>query len=113
MIFLDANSFYWYLGREKLPMDASVPIHDIKKLNAFLDNCNEKAVPASVLMEMITFFKDSPDAVRKIISFIMDKNFQIYSNISEHRFSQQELEFVMLTADSELKNMHIVFWMKR
>lgn len=25
------------------------------------------------------------------------------SNISEHRFSQQELEFVMLTADSELK----------
>lgn len=103
MIFLDANSFYWYLGRDELPMDTSVPIHDIRKLNDFLDNCNDKSVPASVLMEMITFFKDSPDAIRKIVSFIMDKNIRIYSNISEHIFSQQELEFILLTVDSELK----------
>lgn len=35
MIYLDANAFYWYLGREKLPMKNSIPKLDVEKLRDF------------------------------------------------------------------------------
>ena len=31
MIFLDANAFYWYLGREKIFSQPSTPKHDVRK----------------------------------------------------------------------------------
>ena len=56
MIFLDANAFYWYFGREKLFAQPSTPKHDVEKLNGFLDGRTDKRIPASVFMEIIVHF---------------------------------------------------------
>lgn len=104
MIYLDANAFYWYLGREKLAMQLSVPKHDVEKLRNYLDSRNDKSIPASVFMEMIVHFRDNPEAIRKIIEFREVKELRIYNNLRGYCFTPDELTVLHMTkCDSVLK----------
>ena len=91
MIFLDANAFYWYLGREKIFKQTSTPKLDVEKLRFYLDGIIEKSIPASVFMEMLVHFRDNPDAMVRIIKFREQKNIQIFNNHPQCCFTPDEL----------------------
>ena len=97
MIFLDANAFYWYYGREKLFAKPSTPRHDVEKLNRFLDARTDKRIPASVFMEIIVHFRDDPDKLKKLIQFREDKNIMVYNNFCDHCFTPDELTILHLS----------------
>lgn len=96
MIYLDANAFYWYLGRENLPMGSSVPKHDVEKLREFLDARSDKSIPASAFIEMIVHFRDHPDAIKKIISFREKKHIVVFNNLREYCFTPDKLTMLQL-----------------
>lgn len=102
MIFLDANAFYWYLGREKLFVQVSVPKHDVVKLNRFLDSRSDKSIPASAFMEMIVHFRDNPDAIMEIIKFREEKGIRVFNNFREYCFTSEELTALHVTEHSAL-----------
>lgn len=97
MIYLDANAFYYYLGRENLPMIPSVPKFDVKKFRNYVDAQNNKSIPASVFMEMIVHFRDHPIAIKKIISFREEKHIVIFNNMHGYCFTPDELTTLHLT----------------
>lgn len=97
MIYLDANAFYWYLGREKLFAKPSTPKHDVEKLNSFLDAHSDKSIPASVLMEMIVHFRDDPEKIMKLVRFRETKNITVFNNFGDHCFTPDELTFLHIT----------------
>ena len=99
MIYLDANTFYWYYGRDKLPLPSSVPNLDVSKLRIFLEARTDKSLPASVFMEMIVHFRDDPETIKKIISFREEKKMQIYNNFHGYCFTPDELTLLHFTAD--------------
>lgn len=100
MIYLDANAFYWYLGREKLLMEPSVPKHDVEKLRVYLDSRNDKSLPASVFIEMIVHFRDNPEAIKKIISFREEKRIKLLNNFPLCIFTPDELSILHITKDN-------------
>lgn len=102
MIFLDANAFYWYLGREKLFAKPSTPKHDVEALNSFLDARDDKSIPASAFMEMIVHFRDDSDAIMKIIKFREDKGIKVFNNFRDHCFSPDELTVLHMTKDNSV-----------
>lgn len=97
MIFLDANAFYWYLGRDKIFSQPSIPKHDVRKCNLFLDSRSDLCIPGSVLMEMIVHFRDNPNALAQIIQFREKKRIKVLNNVHEYCFTSDELEFLCLT----------------
>ncbi len=97
MIFLDANAFYWYLGREKIFSQPSVPKHDVRKCNQFLDTRSDLSIPGSVFLEMIVHFRDSPSALTQIIKFRDQKRIKVLNNVQEYCFTPDELAFLQLT----------------
>ena len=97
MIFLDANAFYWYFGREKLFAQPSTPKHDVEKLNGFLDGRTEKRIPASVVMEIIVHFRDDPEKIKKLIRFREEKGITIHNNFRDHCFTPDELTILHLS----------------
>lgn len=105
MIYLDANAFYWYLGREKLFASPSVPKHDVEKLNRFLDARRDKSIPATVFIEMIVHFRDNPKMIMEIIKFREKKEIKILNNFREYCFTPDELMFFHVTKED--------FWIKK
>lgn len=99
MIYLDANAFYWYLGREKLPMMSSVPKHDVEKFRLFLDSRSDKSIPASAFMEMLVHFRDHPEALQRIILFREEKELKVLNNFHGHCFTPDELTMLHITKD--------------
>lgn len=102
MIFLDANAFYWYLGREKLFAKPSTPKHDIKKLNNFLDARSDKSIPASAFMEMIVHFRDDPNKIMKIIKFREEKGILVFNNSNDYCFTPDELTALHVTTNPSI-----------
>lgn len=102
MVYLDANAFYWYLGRENLPMQSSVPKCNVAYLRSFLDAQKDKCVPASVLMEMVVHFREHPNAIKRIISFCEDKGLKVLNNIHEYHFTCAQLTMLRLTNDDDI-----------
>ena len=102
MIYLDVNTFYWYYGRDKLPLPYSVPNLDVAKLQNFLESRTDKSLPASAFMEMIVHFRDDPTTIKKIISFRKEKKMQIYNNIHSYCFTPDELTFLHFTSSDEI-----------
>ena len=100
MIFLDANAFYWYLGREKIFSQVSVPKHDVSKCNQFLDTRSDLSIPGSVLMEMIVHFRDNPNALTHIIRFLEKKRIKVLNNVHEYCFTPDELDYLQLTSNA-------------
>ncbi len=99
MIYLDANAFYWYFGREKLFASPSVAKHDVEKLNRFLDARRDKSIPATVFIEMIVHFRDNPKLIMEIIKFREKKEIKILNNFREYCFSPDELTALHVTID--------------
>lgn len=105
MIYLDANIFYWYYGRDKLPLPSTKPTFNLKLLNDYLDDTLNKSLPASMLMEIIVHFRDYPNHLRRIISFIDEKRIKVYNNFNGCCFTSEELSLLMIITDSiALKN---------
>lgn len=101
MIFLDANAFYWYFGRENLFVKStSIPKHDVKKLNKYLDTIGDKYLPASVFMEIIVHFRDEPDKIMNIIKFLENKSIKIFNNLTDHCFTPDEFTFLYITENN-------------
>lgn len=100
MVFLDANAFYWYFGREKLFAQSSVPKHDVEKLNSFLDTRSDKSIPASAFMEMIVHFRDNPDSIMRIIRFREEKSIKVFNNFRNCCFTPDELTALHITKNA-------------
>ena len=77
MICLDANAFYWYYGRDKLPLPTSVPKFDVNAMKRFLDARSDKSLAASAYIEMLVHFRDKPKIMREIIKFREQKRIKI------------------------------------
>lgn len=103
MIYLDANAFYWYYGREKLSMKSSVPTLKVKDLCDFLDSRTDKSLPASVLVEIIVHFRDCPETIKGILSFCEKKGIRIYNNIRDYCFSSDSLTIIQDMSSDILK----------
>ncbi len=89
MVYLDANAFYWYYGREKLLLTSSTPIIDVGHLRIFLDCRKDKAITASALIEIIVHHRDNPQYIKDFFDFIDDKKIKIYNNIREYSFTTE------------------------
>ena len=87
MIYLDANAIYWYYGRDMLHLPLSDPNLDVNKLCNYLDIRTDLSLPASVLMEIVVHFRDYPDDIKNILSFIKDKNIKVLNNLPNHCFT--------------------------
>lgn len=102
MIYLDVNAFYWYFGREKLPMPYSSLKLNVEKFRSFLDSCDNKSIPASVLMEMIVHFRNYPKIISEIISFCYEKNIKILNNSHDFYFTTNELSSLHITKNDAI-----------
>lgn len=102
MYYLDANALYWYFGRDKLPLLASDDSIDVNKLRAFLDEREDKSLPASVLVEVIVHFRDQPNVIKSILKFLEDKKLRIYNNCQYYSFSPEELTVISMLSDVQL-----------
>lgn len=67
MLFLDANAFYSYYGRSRLGMSSS-PV-DEERLKKHLDSRNDKSIPTSVFIEVVTCFRNNPKLLRELLEF--------------------------------------------
>lgn len=102
MIYLDVNAFYWYFGREKLPMPYSSLKLNVEKFRSFLDSCDNKSIPTSVLMEMIVHFRNYPKIISEIISFCYEKNIKILNNSHDFYFTTNELSSLHITKNDAI-----------
>ena len=103
MICLDANAFYWYYGRDKLPLPESVAKFDTNKAIAFIEAAGQKSIVASAFMEMIVHFRDNPETIKKIMLFREEKHLQIYNNLREYCFTPDELSLYHLFDNNACK----------
>ena len=102
MIYLDANAFYWYFGRELLPLSKTNLEIDKEKLDNYLETQSDKCLPSSVFMEIIVNFRDHPEHIKRILSFIKEKNFRILNNFTNYSLSSKELTAITLTEDENI-----------
>ena len=102
MICLDANAFYWYFGRDKLPLPESIPKFDVDKVKTFLDARKDKSITASAYMEILVNFRDKPQTIRELTRFIEKKHIKIYNNLLNHVFKPRELSLCSLMNDYQL-----------
>lgn len=89
MIFLDANAFYSYFGRNRLGMN-SAPVDEIY-LRKYLDN-KKKSIPTSVYIEVMTHFRNDSKMLREILKFIISKDVVIYNNIPDYIITPTEIK---------------------
>lgn len=103
MIYLDANAYYWYYGRNRLlGLSSSASNVNEEELCTFLDNRRDKSVPASVFMEIITHFRDKPYILSDIMQFRENKGLKIYNNIREYSFTPEELSCYSVMSNDDL-----------
>lgn len=102
MMFLDANAFYWYYGRQELGFTSTTQQVDRKALCAFLDRRTDLSIPSSVYMEVIVHFRDDAPKLRNIIQFISKKNLRIYNNSLNYCCDPNEFAYLSFMSDSAL-----------
>lgn len=102
MLFLDANAFYWYFGREKLGIASTAKI-DESALRDFLNCYEKKSIPFSIFLEIFTHFRNSPVKLKDITNFLIRKNISIYNNIPYLRMENNGLNFISLMDDLAIK----------
>ncbi len=94
--------FYWYYGRDKLPLPSSFPNFDVEKLRNYLGSCSDKSLPASVFMEIIVHFRDDPRTIKKLASFREDNGMCVYNNFQGYCFTPNELTMLHLTTNHNI-----------
>lgn len=100
MYFLDANAFYSYFGRSKLAMTSS-PV-DENVLTAYLDKQQEKSLPTSVYIEIITHFRNNPKLLKEILEFRKNKRLPLYNNIPQYVVDPDEITCVSIMDEKSL-----------
>lgn len=78
---MDANAIYSYYGRDKLGFN-SKPV-DEKALRCFLLG-KELSLPTSVLIEVITHFREDVDKLYDLLQFIRELGLPIYNNMPDY-----------------------------
>ena len=102
MLFLDANAFYSYYGRSRLGMSSS-PV-DEERLKKHLDSRNDKSIPTSVFIEVVTRFRNNPKLLRELLEFRYEKGMPLYNNIPDYVISEDEITCVAFMDEVSLKN---------
>ena len=102
MIYLDANALYWYHGRDLLHLPKSTANIDVEKLCTFLDSCSDISLPLSVFMEIVVHFRDYPNDIKSILSFINEKRIKVYNNLLDYQITSNELTILNLTEPSKI-----------
>ena len=112
MLFIDANAFYWYFGRQFLGLSATQPI-DVAKLNTMFDS-RLICMPSSVYMEIITHFRNEPQKLKNIVTFILRKNIKIINNISKYyKWSKDELVCASMMNEKDIRSYaHTIYQQK-
>lgn len=100
MYFLDANAFYSYFGRSKLGMTSS-PV-DENVLATYLDKQQEKSLPTSVYIEIITHFRNNSKVLKEILVFIRNKGLPLYNNIPDYVVGPDEITCVGIMDEKNL-----------
>lgn len=98
--FLDANAFYYYYGSRKLGQN-DPPNIDVIKLRQYCDKVQNKALPSSAFMEIITHFKNSPCILSSIIDFIIINNITVYNNTITYMITDAELSLLPAMASNK------------
>ncbi len=102
MLFLDANTFYSYIGRKNIGLIESTHVNEAE-LRKFLDNIKEKTLPTSVFIEIMVHFRDDPERLRKILNFRKDKGLPLFNNIPDYCVSDDEITCVYHMGNEALK----------
>lgn len=102
MLFLDANAFYWYFGREKLGLSSTAQINKTVLCN-YLDSHDNKSIPFSVFLEIFTHFRNNPNKLKDILNFITVKNFKIHNNLPYLKEEYESLKFIPIMDDLSIK----------
>lgn len=100
MYFLDANAFYSYFGRSKLGMISSAVDENI--LTTYLDKQQDKSLPTSVYIEIITHFRNNPKLLKEILEFRRNKGLILYNNIPDYSVSPDEITCVGIMNEKSL-----------
>lgn len=100
MIFLDANAFYSYFGRGSLGMTSS-PVDEVA-LKHYLDGRDDKSLPTSVFIEVVTHFRNDPARLKNILRFREEKGLRLYNNIPDYVVDPDELTCVHYMNEQEL-----------
>lgn len=82
---------------------SSSPV-DEKRLAEYLDRQNEKSLPTSVFIEIITHFMKNPVLLRERLKFRYEKGLPLYNNIPHYVISEDEITCVGLMDETDLKN---------
>ncbi|MBQ4522103.1 MAG: hypothetical protein IJA10_04025 [Lachnospiraceae bacterium] len=101
IFFLDANAIYSYYGRDKLGFN-SKPV-DEKALRRFLLG-KELSLPTSVLIEVITHFREDVDKLYDLLQFIRELGLPIYNNMPDYCYEPLTLMVLSNMNKEELKN---------
>lgn len=99
--FLDANAIYSYYGRDKLGLN-SKPV-DEENLKKYL-NGKTLGLPASVLIEVITHFRNDADRLYGLVQFILESKITIFNNIPDYCYSSDELQILKTICKDDLQN---------
>ncbi len=102
MLFLDANAFYSYYGRSRLGMSSS-PVNETA-LCHFLDSHNEKSLPTSVFMEIVTHYRDDTDTLMNLIRFREQKGLPLYNNIPDYCISTDEITAISIAGKAGIQS---------
>lgn len=102
MIFLDANVFYWYYGRDRLELSTSDDKIDVKKLCQYLDVKKDKAMPTSVFMEIFVHFRSDAQKLISMRNFIIEKGFRLYNNLKEYGVEPEQLDILSLMTSHDI-----------
>lgn len=103
MYFLDANAWYWYFGRDKLGMKSSAPV-DVMKLVKDMDLIQQKSIPVSVYIEVVTHFRDEPEKLQALLKQRFVKGLPVFNNIPDYILTPEELECTAIMGWEELKS---------
>lgn len=101
MVFLDANTVYSYYGRKELGMN-STPVKE-EALREFLNFRKDKSLPVSVLIEIITHFREKPEVLVNLIEFCVEKGILLYNNIPDYIVNPDSFNMLMLFKKNDMR----------
>ncbi len=105
-IYLDANAFYTYYGREKLGMSANTKLNHEKFVKQ-MDIAAHKVLPTSVLIEMAVYLRDDYNKWLDIQKFILIKDFQFVHTGTVKSLSDSDI-YPLLLAIDKVSHKHLV-----
>lgn len=81
---------------------SSEPVKE-SALKAFLDRHQDKSLPTSVYIEIVTHFRNNPKALKKLLDFRYSKHMPLYNNTPDYIIDEVEITMVHLLRETDLQ----------